>query len=201
MNTHAHVGHPQGDPRPPGRIGSVKAEPTACLERRPADTSPSLGSWQNRDRTCGAEDIRCRGRNPGTRSHEIPPYRSKAIKSLCSSVRRFRDATIKKSAKAIILTLFRLCGKRWIVGSGGRPDPELSPDVRTIQKDDFRRRTCAPVPHPGTAQRDLRSGSIRLSKASSSDAVSITKPNPNQGKFQVLWSSVSAPHAWPALNS
>jgi hypothetical protein len=40
--------------------------------------------------------------------------RNDAIKSLCSSVRRFRDATIKEECKRDIRTLFRLCGKRWI---------------------------------------------------------------------------------------
>src|ERR1700681_2872782 len=40
--------------------------------------------------------------------------RNEAIKSLCSSVRRFRTLPSRKNAKATIRTLFRLCGKRWI---------------------------------------------------------------------------------------
>ena len=52
-------------------IGSVKGEPTACLERPPADTRPSLGSWQNRDSATGPEDIRCGGRNLGACFDEI----------------------------------------------------------------------------------------------------------------------------------
>ena len=38
--------------------------------------------------------------------------RNEAIKSLCSSVRRFRDAPLRKGAKTIVRTLFRICGKR-----------------------------------------------------------------------------------------
>ena len=37
--------------------------------------------------------------------------RNDAIKSLCSSVRRFRDATIRRNAKEIIRTRFRRCGR------------------------------------------------------------------------------------------
>ena len=37
--------------------------------------------------------------------------RNDAIKSLCSSVRRFRDATIKEECKADYPHLFRRCGK------------------------------------------------------------------------------------------
>jgi hypothetical protein len=39
--------------------------------------------------------------------------RDKAIKSLCSSVRSFRDATIKDECKTTIRTLYRRCRKRW----------------------------------------------------------------------------------------
>jgi hypothetical protein len=39
--------------------------------------------------------------------------RNDAIKSLCSSVRRFRDGLSRRNAKATIRTHFRLCGTRW----------------------------------------------------------------------------------------
>src|ERR1700751_4255352 len=44
-----------------------------------------------------SEDIR--GRSVGTRFEEIFRLRNDAIKSLCSSVRRFRDATINEECK------------------------------------------------------------------------------------------------------
>jgi hypothetical protein len=52
--------------------------------------------------------------------------RNEAIKSLCSSVRRFRDATIRKNAVSA-----RSSGIVEIVGSGGGFDAGFSP-VRTI---------------------------------------------------------------------
>jgi hypothetical protein len=52
-----------------------------------------------------------------------------AIKSLCSSVRRFWMRPSRKSTKAIIRTHYRHCGN---VGSGGGSHSELS-YVRTLQ--------------------------------------------------------------------
>jgi hypothetical protein len=47
--------------------------------------------------------------NAWTKSFHL---RNEAIKSLCSSVRRFRDATIKEECKhTITRMLFRHCGK------------------------------------------------------------------------------------------
>jgi hypothetical protein len=40
--------------------------------------------------------------------------RNEAIKNLCSSVRRFRDATIKEECKSDYPHALRLCGKPWI---------------------------------------------------------------------------------------
>jgi hypothetical protein len=45
-----------------------------------------------------------------TRSFRI---RNEAIKILCSSVRRFRDATIKAECKSDYPHAFRHCGRRW----------------------------------------------------------------------------------------
>ena len=53
--------------------------------------------------------------------------RNEAIKSLCSSVRRFRDATVKEQCKS---DFPHASGALESVGSGGRPDSELS-HVRT----------------------------------------------------------------------
>jgi hypothetical protein len=60
-----------------------------------------------------------------TRSFRI---RNEAIKSLCSSVRRFRDATIKE---------------------------ECHDHVRTIQTNDFGRRTCSPLSYRDSTATDL----------------------------------------------
>jgi putative SOS response-associated peptidase YedK len=61
--------------------------------------------------------------------------RNEAMKSLCSSVRRFRDATIKEDCKSDYPESPR---------SGGGSDPKLT-HVRTIQTNHFGRRTCSPL--------------------------------------------------------
>jgi hypothetical protein len=46
------------------------------------------------------EDVRCRGRSFGTRFDQILASPERGDQSLCSSVRRFRDATIKEECKS-----------------------------------------------------------------------------------------------------
>jgi hypothetical protein len=66
VNTTTYVYDSKSHPRFAGLIGSVEAEPTACLEGI-AETSPgSLGAGKRTDSATGAEDIRRRGRNLGT---------------------------------------------------------------------------------------------------------------------------------------
>jgi hypothetical protein len=59
----------------------------------------SLGAGKRCDSSACSEVIRCRGRSVGTRFEESFHLRNDAIKSLCSSVRRFRDATVKEECK------------------------------------------------------------------------------------------------------
>ncbi len=75
--------------------------------------------------------------------------RNEAIKSLCSSVRRFQDATVKPECKSDLSV--RSSGIVESSRSGGGSDSELS-HVRTIQTDDFRRRAGSAVSHPNTAR-------------------------------------------------
>jgi hypothetical protein len=100
MNTHTNVDHSKGDPRRPGRIGSVKAVLTACLEGPPADTSPSLESWQKRDSAPAQKTFDAEGEILEHALRKSLHLRNEAIKSLCSSVRRFRDATIKAECRS-----------------------------------------------------------------------------------------------------
>jgi hypothetical protein len=60
--------------------------------------------------------------------------RNEAIRSLCSSVRRFRDATIKPECKSDLST--RSSSVVESPRSVGGSDPKLT-NVRTVQKNDF----------------------------------------------------------------
>src|SRR5260370_29650591 len=72
----------------------------SCLERSPANTSPSVGSWQNRNPATGSsEDIRRGGRILEHALTKCLRARNDAIKSLCSAVRRFRDASVREECK------------------------------------------------------------------------------------------------------
>jgi hypothetical protein len=100
MNTFQHVDHSKADPRFARRTRSVKAKPVARLESSP---ETPLGSFRGGERvhsSIDSEDFRCGRRDPGTCSDEILPDSERRIKSLCSSVRRFRDATIKEECKS-----------------------------------------------------------------------------------------------------
>jgi hypothetical protein len=147
MSTHPHVDHSQGDPRFAGRVGSVKAEPTACLERPPADTSPSLGSWQTEIPPPAQKTFDAEGEileHALTKSLRI---RNEAIKRPCSSVRRFRDATIKEECKS---------GFVEGVGPGRGPDSELircADDTdEPLQKKNLLAGTTSRYRHNGTCR-------------------------------------------------
>jgi len=71
----------------------------SCLERSPANTSPSVGSWQSRNPATGSEDIRRGGRILEHALTKCLQARNDAIKSLCSAVRRFRDASVREECK------------------------------------------------------------------------------------------------------
>jgi hypothetical protein len=63
----------------------------------------SFRNWKHCHPAIGSEDIRRGRRDPGTLEHALTKsfrIRNDAIKSLCSSVRRFRDATIKEECKS-----------------------------------------------------------------------------------------------------
>ena len=87
-----------------------------------------------------------------TRSFRI---RNDAIKNLCSSVRRFRDATIKKECKPDHPHALQALWKA--LRSGGRFDSELS-HVRTIQTNHDGGRVCGRETS-GIGQRTLQLGS------------------------------------------
>ena len=112
-------------------IGSVKGEPTACLERPPADTRPSLGSWQNRDSATGPEDIRCGGRNLGTCFDEISSDSERGDQKpvfIGTPVPgRHHQGRMQTRLSA------RSSGFVESVGSGGGSDSELSPVTPEIK--------------------------------------------------------------------
>ena len=131
----AHVDPTPRPPRSPGRIGSVKAKPVACLERPPADTSPLLSDL---DKT----EIPPPARKTFDAEGEILEHalmkslriRNEAIKSLCSSLGRFRQrhhqGRMQKRLSA------RSSGPLESFGAGGGSHSELS----HLRTDEPRRR-------------------------------------------------------------
>jgi hypothetical protein len=68
---------------------------------------------------------RCRGRNLGTRFDEIPDTSERGGQSLCSSVRRFRDSTLKEECKRDYPQALQALVES--PRSGGGSDSELGP--------------------------------------------------------------------------
>jgi hypothetical protein len=95
MNTYAHADHSKGNPRFARRTGGVKAKPDARLECF-ATAQIGLSALGNvtipppAQKSFDAEGEALE--HALTKSFRL---RNDAIKSLCSSVRRFRDATIQ----------------------------------------------------------------------------------------------------------
>jgi hypothetical protein len=88
------------DPRPGGRTGSLKAKPLTRLE---GSAKAPLGSSRGRKRRIPSPSQKTFDtegealEHPLTKSFQM---RNEAFKSLCSSVRRFRIATIKEKCKS-----------------------------------------------------------------------------------------------------
>ena len=93
-------------------LEASKAKPVARLE---CSAKTSLGSFRgckHHDSATGPEDIRCGGRNFGAGFDEILPDSKRGESKVCAP--RFADfgtPPSNQNAKAIIPTLFRLCGK------------------------------------------------------------------------------------------
>jgi hypothetical protein len=99
MNTFQRVDHSKGDSRPARRTRSVKAKPVARLERSPKTSLGSFRAGEHCDSGPAQKTFDAEGEileHALTKSFRI---RNEAVKSLCSSVRRFRDATIKEESK------------------------------------------------------------------------------------------------------
>jgi hypothetical protein len=89
--------------------------------------------------------------------------RNDAIKSLCSAVRRFRDATLKEDRKRRLPASSP--GSVESSGSGGGSDSELSPHVRTL-----------PSKHGGLASRtfEIKDPTAKRSISTGSDPSGTT---------------------------
>jgi hypothetical protein len=100
MNTTPYVDHSQGDSRPARRIGSAKAKPVACLK---CFAETPFGSLRAGNITIPAPAQKTFDAEGEALEHALQKslhLRNEALKSLCSSVRRFRDATIKEECKS-----------------------------------------------------------------------------------------------------
>ena len=100
VNTIRDVDHSKDDPRFARRVGSVKAEPVARLERSAKTPLGSFRGWKYCGPATAQKTFDAEGEaleHALTKSFRI---RNDAIKSLCSSVRRFRDAAIKEECKS-----------------------------------------------------------------------------------------------------
>jgi hypothetical protein len=100
MNSSQHVDHPEGNPGPAGRTRSVKEKPVACLGCSPKTSLGSFRDWKLGIPPTGEKTFDAEGEaleHALTKSFRI---RNEAIKSLCSSVRRFREATVKQECKS-----------------------------------------------------------------------------------------------------
>jgi hypothetical protein len=113
MRTSRDVVHPKSNPRSARRICSIEAKPVACLE---CIAATPFGSFRGRTRCDPApaqKSFDAEGEALERALTKSLRIRNDAIKSLCSSVRRFRDGLSRRNAKATIRTHFRLCGTRW----------------------------------------------------------------------------------------
>jgi hypothetical protein len=109
-----HVDHSKGNPRFARRAGSVKAKPVAGLGCFATTPIGSFGSGQRRDPDPTQKTFDAEGEaleHALTKSFRI---RNEAIKSLCSSVRRFRDATVKEECKDDYPHALQALWKPWI---------------------------------------------------------------------------------------
>jgi hypothetical protein len=100
MNTYQHADHPKGDSRLARRTRSVKAKPVALLERSPKTPLGSFRDGEHCNPPPAQKTFDAEGEileHALTKSFRI---RNDAIRSLCSSVHRFRDATIKEECKS-----------------------------------------------------------------------------------------------------
>src|ERR1700730_15641400 len=82
------------------QLEASKQRPVARLERTPMAPVSSLRGWKRCHPTRAQKTFDAEGEvlaHAVTRSFRI---RNEAIKSLCSSVRRFRDAAIKEDCKS-----------------------------------------------------------------------------------------------------
>jgi hypothetical protein len=100
MHTLENVDHSKGNPRPARRVASFKAKPVARLERLVETSIGSFRGWKHAIPLPAQKTFDAEGEVLEHALKKSLRVRNDAIKSLSSSVRRFRDATIKPECKS-----------------------------------------------------------------------------------------------------
>jgi hypothetical protein len=100
MNAVAHVDHSRGNPKSARRIGSVKAKSVARLECIAGNPLASFRGGDVAIKPTAQKTFDAEGEILEHTLTKSLHFRNEAIKGLCSSVRRFRDATIKEECKS-----------------------------------------------------------------------------------------------------